>query len=562
MLTSRRDFVKAATAAMTPLLASCASTGNKPSSADARPNILLIITDDQGYGDLGCSGNPKIRTPNIDGLAGQSVEFTRYYVSPVCAPTRACLLTGRYNHRTGAIDTYLGRAMMHNDEVTLAEMLKAAGYHTGIFGKWHLGDNYPMRPQDQGFDEVLVHLGGGIGQPSDPPGGSSYMDPILQHNGVQKKFQGYCTDVYTDAALRFIEQHRSSPFFCYLPTNAPHTPLDVPEEWVKSYRDAGLDDTTARIYAMVENIDRNVGRLLAKLDELGLADNTIVLYMHDNGAQQKDRYNGGLRGTKGTVYEGGIRSPLFIRWPARLRRRKVDSVAAHIDITPTLLEWCGIREPAGVRFDGVSLAGRMDGSLATIEPQDRSIFIQWHRGDEPQPYNNCAVITQQYKLVNGKELYDLLADPAESRDIAALQPDRVAQMRQAYEAWFADVNRDKRFIPPRIILGSAKENPSTLTRQDWRGPQAGWTPKSLGYWEVEFARSGNYSINCRFNALKEPATVRFQFEDVSVSQTVKSGATSCNFKPVAIPARKGRLQAQIELPGQTVGVNFVDVYRM
>src|SRR5438552_8436757 len=192
-------------------------------------NVVILLADDQGYGDLGCHGNPKIQTRHLDKLASQSVELKYFYVSPVCAPTRASLMTGRYNYRTGVVDTFLGRAQMFGDEVTLAEMLRAAGYRTGIFGKWHLGDNFPLRAMDQGFEESLVHRGGGIGQPSDPPGGSSYFDPLLQHNGRLTEEKGYCSDVFTDAALEFIEQQRGGPFFVYLAFNAPHTPLQVPD---------------------------------------------------------------------------------------------------------------------------------------------------------------------------------------------------------------------------------------------------------------------------------------------------------------------------------------------
>ena len=360
-----------------------------------KPNVLLIITDDQGYGDLGCHGNEKVRTPNIDRFASQSVRFTQFCVAPVCTPTRASLMTGRYHHRTGAIDTYQGRALMQPDETTIPEVLKSAGYRTGLFGKWHLGDNYPRRPQEQGFDEVLMHRGGGMVQPGDPPG-SRYMYPVLQHNGVQKDYKGYCTDVFTDGVIRFIEAGKDAPFFAYVAFNAPHTPLEVPDEWVRPYRGMGLDETTARIYAMVENIDANVGRLLKRLDELKLAENTIVLYMHDNGPQQK-RFNANLRGLKGSVYEGGIRSPLFVRWAGTTRPREVDKLAGHIDLFPTLLELCRAKYEATRPLDGMSLAPLVLGHK--VEWVDRTLFIQWHRGDEPKLYENCAV-RQDWKSIN------------------------------------------------------------------------------------------------------------------------------------------------------------------
>ncbi|MBM4042793.1 MAG: arylsulfatase, partial [Planctomycetes bacterium] len=359
---NRREFLRdAASATLGAAAATSLALGQE--KVPMRPNVLLIITDDQCYGDLGCHGNEKLKTPNLDKLAAESVEFTQFYVCPVCAPTRASLMTGRYNYRTGAIDTYLGRAMMHPDEVTLAEVLAAAGYKTGIFGKWHLGDNYPLRPIDQGFQEALTHKGGGLCQPSDFPGNPGYTDPILDHNGKPEPTKGYCTDVYTDAALKFIEANKGQPWFCYHATNAPHSPLQVDEKYVEPYRKMGLGENTAKVYGMVANIDENVGRLLAKLDELKLAENTIVIFLTDNGpcGSQRDkgqpiRFNAGLRDQKGTVYDGGIRVPFFFRWPAKIKTgRKVGTIAAHIDVLPTLAAACGARVPPDIKLDGLSL---------------------------------------------------------------------------------------------------------------------------------------------------------------------------------------------------------------
>ena len=242
------------------LLSGCVQSG-KISYDGTQPNIVLIITDDQGYGDLGSTGNQQIQTPNLDRFAEESTRFNRFYVSPVCAPTRASLMTGRYNYRTGVVDTYVGRAMMESSEITLAELLRDAGYDTGIFGKWHLGDTWPIRPMDQGFAESLVHMGGGIGQPSDPPD-NTYFEPTLQHNGETVRPDGYCTDIFADAAIEYIKEQRSKPFFVYLATNAPHGPLQIDEQYVAKYRDMGIENKTARIYGMVENIDENVGKVL------------------------------------------------------------------------------------------------------------------------------------------------------------------------------------------------------------------------------------------------------------------------------------------------------------
>ncbi|MBI1388944.1 MAG: sulfatase-like hydrolase/transferase, partial [bacterium] len=398
-------------------------------SADAnQPNVLLVMTDDQGFGDLGVHGNDKVRTPNIDAFARQSVEFTQFYVCPVCAPTRSSLMTGRYNYRTGVVDTWIGRAMMHGDEVTMAEMFGGAGYRTGIFGKWHLGDCAPMRSIDQGFQESLVHYGGGMTQPSDAPG-ASYFDPVLVHNGEQQQYKGYCTDIFATACRQFMEAKSGKPFFAYLATNAPHVPLQIEERYMKPYLSMGLDETTARVYGMEENIDENFGMLMKTLDDLGISDNTIVIFMTDNGPQQQ-RYNAGMRGRKGMVYEGGIRVPFYIRWPKRFQAgESVATPAAHIDVAPTLLAACGIEKPDAVHFDGRNLLPLIEES--SPDWSDRYLFFQWHRGDKPERFRDCAVRGPRYKLVNGKELYDLKDDPAESTDIAAKHPDIVEEMRKA-----------------------------------------------------------------------------------------------------------------------------------
>jgi len=526
------------------------------------PNVVLILTDDQGYGDIGRHGNDQVRTPHLDRLHDQSVRFEQFYVCPVCSPTRACLMTGRYNYRTGAIDTYVGRSMMHPDEVTLAEMLAGAGYRTGIFGKWHLGDNYPMRAMDQGFQESLVHRGGGLCQPSDWPG-NTYFDPILSRNGKDEKSSGYCTDVFTDAAIEFIKANRDRPFFAYLSTNAPHTPLQIGDDYVAPYAKMGLDEDLAKVYGMITNIDDNVGRVVAALDALGIADNTIVIFLTDNGPQgfkKKVRYNAGLRGAKGTVYEGGIRVPCFVRWPARLEAGKtIDRIAAHIDMVPTLLEACAAPVPDGVALDGRNLMPLLNGEAT--EWADRTIYFQWHRGDEPELYRDCAARDQRYKLVNGKELYDIQNDPGEQHDIAADFPDIVEEMRAGYEDWFADVSATRGYAPPRIHLGTPHENPVTLTRQDWRGTDS-WGDKALGYWEVHVARAGPYDVTLRFKALRDAGDAHLTFGERDLAQTLEAGATSCTFRDVALAVGDGRLEAWIPRRDKPAGVFQIDVERL
>jgi arylsulfatase A-like enzyme len=552
-----------------------------------RPNVLLILVDDMGHGDLGVHGNPIIKTPNLDRFARRSLRMKYFYVSPVCAPTRASLLTGRYNYRTGAIDTFLGRALMHPDEVTLAELLAAAGYRTGIFGKWHLGDNYPLRAMDQGFQEALVLRGGGIGQPSDPPGGESYFDPVLQHNGKQVQKKGYCSDVFTDAAIDFITHQRDKPFFCYLAYNAPHTPLQVPDRYHQMYAKLNLahdqfpkighplpgkanQDDTAKVYGMVTNIDDNIGRLLAKLDELKLAENTIVIFLTDNGPQQV-RYNSGMLMRKGSVHEGGIRVPFFVRWPGQLPAdRDIDRIAAHIDIVPTLCAACEVTLDKKLKIDGVNLLPLWKGEKT--DWPDRTLYFQWHRGDVPELHRACAARSQNWRLVQPEgagekplpknfrfKLYDMASDPLEEHDVAERHPEIVAKMKQGYESWFRDVSATRGYDPPRIHVGSDKEPITVLTRQDWRGPKAGWGPKSVGYWEVEVERAGKYRVTITAPKALNTGIVEFRTGEL-VSLALLQGETATIV--AKLPAGAARLHAEIrERPEaeDVIGARYVEV---
>jgi len=538
-----------------------ASTAALPAAGQtARPNVLLIITDDQGYGDLSCHGNPHLKTPNLDSLARDGVQFTQFHVMPVCSPTRSCLMTGRYNYRTGIVDTFIGRSMMYPDEVTLAEMLGSAGYRTGIFGKWHLGDNYPMRPIDQGFHEAVVLKGGGLGQPSDFPGGGSYFDPILLRNGKPERFQGYCSDIYTREALRFIEANRDRPFFVYLATNAPHSPLEIADAYVEPYRRMGLDEQVAKVYGMVTNMDENIGRVLARLEELKLAEDTLVIFLTDNGPAGK-RYNGNMRGTKGTVYEGGIRVPFFLRWPRMVKpETKIDRLAAHIDVLPTLLQAAGATAPKGVKLDGRSLMPLIRDDRKPWP--DRTLFFQWHRGDEPELYRSCAARNQHWKLIDGKELYDLENDPAESKDLAGQHPDIAGKLRREYEEWFKDVSSTRGYAPPRIQLGTKFENPVILTRQDWRGPRAGWKADSLGYWEVLVTEKARYEVSVQLAAAAAEGVVRFRLNGAVLERPLAQGATEAVLGTAEIAAGPGRLEAEFAAGGSTTGVHYVTIRRL
>ncbi|MCG8601533.1 MAG: arylsulfatase, partial [Verrucomicrobiales bacterium] len=418
------------------------------------------MPDDMGYGDTGATGNSIIRTPNLDRLASESAELTNFYVSPVCSPTRACLMTGRYNFRTRCIDTFKGRSMMDPDEVTIAEALKEGGYATGIFGKWHRGDNYPMRPQDQGFDESLIHRGGGLAQPSEPiENERRYTDPILFRNGEEVQAEGYCTDIYFDEAIEFMDQSKKAgkPFFVYLPPNAPHGPYhDVPEDLLKHYQSVDLapilegkesekhKDTVARVFAMVENIDQNMGKLDAYLKESGQFENTIVMFFTDNGPNSM-RYVGPFRGMKSHVHEGGIHTMFWARWPERLKAgAESDRIAAHIDILPTLLDAAEVSVPEGLKLDGRSVLPLLSGAGENWE--DRYLFIQSHRGNEPVKFNHFAMRNQEWKLLRNTgfgsevevkespfELYHIAEDPGETNNLADEKPEQVEKMKQEYK---------------------------------------------------------------------------------------------------------------------------------
>ena len=522
------------------------------------PNVLLIISDDQGYGDLSLHGNTQLATPNLDSIGRDGVQFTQFQVCPVCSPTRSSLMTGRYNDRTGVVDNYLGRSMMYPDEVTLPEYLGRTGYQTGIFGKWHLGDNYPLRSIDQGFQESIVCKGGGVGQPSDPPG-NSYFDPIVQHNGKPERFPGYCTDIFFEQAMQWIERNQRDRFFCYVATNAPHDPLTVADKYVQPFRDRGLDEATAKTYAMVANLDENVGRMLQFLKRRSLDRNTLVIFLTDNGPQRK-RYNAGMRGIKGTVYQGGIRVPSFWRWPGHLKpETKINRIAAHIDITPTLLELCGVKAD-GPRMDGRSLAPLFRGD--EVDWADRTLFTQWHRGDEPELFRACAARNQRYKLVDGKELYDLSSDPAEQHDVSAERPEIAAKLRKQTEAWFRDVSSTRGYAPPRIAIGAPQENPVILTRQDWRGPRATWDAKGLGHWEVSVASAANYQVTLRIPQAPQAGEATFRLASASASKKIEQGANSIEFPPMTLPAGPGTVEATLPAPGQPIGPHYVEIRKL
>jgi arylsulfatase A-like enzyme len=542
-------------------------TGIPLTTQAERPNVIIVLTDDQGYGDFGATGNKIIETPHIDAMAKRSVLWDNFYVSPVCSPTRASLMTGRYNHRTYCVDTWLGRSMMHTDEVTIAEILRDAGYATGIFGKWHLGDNYPMRTIDQGFEESLVIRGGGLAQPADPiENNNNYTNPILVHNGHQTQTEGYCTDVYFEHAQHWIREKKleSRPFFAYIPTNAPHGPYhDVPEDLRKHYlkkdlaslirgkpRDLEKEvDTLSRIAAMITNVDENVGRLFETLKETGLYDNTLVFVMTDNGPNTK-RYVGDMQGNKTEVLEGGVRTPLWSHWPAKLGAGKTvyETIAAHIDLLPTIVEACEAELPDGLQIDGRSILPQLLNPEKRMAP--RPLFMQIHRGSQPQRYHNFMVRDSMWKLVhpsgfgtqtfNGEphfQLYNLDLDPGETNNLVATMPQKFNYLKTLYDAWFDDVmsNVLTNPGPPDIIINAQHENPSVLTWQDRVAEQ--WNAGSSGHWELDFAKAGQFKIQVdmpREFAPKQDGELLLSIGDDEYKIKIQKGTPSVSFPTIHV----------------------------
>lgn len=546
------------------------------------PNVLVVVMDDLAYGDLACHGNPYVRTPRLDALHGESTRLTRYSSGPMCTPARASLLTGRYHQRTRAYDTFCGRSMLDPTERTLAQVLRDAGYRTGCFGKWHLGDAYPMRAMDLGFDETLVHGAGGIGQAGDHREnhwreGESYFGPVLSRNGEAVRTEGYCTDEFVDASVKFVTE-ADRPWFCYLATNAPHTPLEVPERWVEPYRSMdGLGEVHARLYGMVENIDWNVGRLLDAVDPA----TTLVLYTSDHGPcpSARDftlppdgqvRWNAGLRGEKGSLYDGAVKVPSFWRLPGTIPAGvDLDVIASPIDVLPTVAAACGIDPPDGV--DGIDLLP----TLTTGAPVERTLFLQWHRGNTQERYRNYAVVRGPHKLHRpvpeaADELYDLTADPGEATDLAAAHPDVVAELRAAYDAWFDDVSttRPDNWAPPRIVLGVV---PVTLSRQDWRiedgladmGELAGWMATTKGWWEVAVPAPATAAVEVRLDPFSwsHPsffATVHLRVGDRTYEQPWVLQVTKFDFT-VELPAGDTTVEAWAEGASGRQSALYVDV---
>ncbi len=476
------------------------------------PNVIILITDDQGYGDLGCHGNPWIETPTMDKIYNESVRLTNFHVGTTCAPTRAGLMSGKNCNRVGVWHTVMGRSLLDKEAVILPELYKDNGYTTAIFGKWHLGDNYPYRPQDRGFDEVFIHGGGGIGQTPDV-WNNDYFDDVYLYNGYKKKVEGYCTDVWFDAALEFIETNKNKPFFCYLSTNAPHGPYHVPEKYISMY-DSIDEVPNANFYGMITNIDENLAVLEQKLEQWNLRDNTVLIFMTDNGTSSgadlnwrgmvSKGFNAGMRGKKGSEYEGGHRVPFFIRWPEKgiSGGIDVDMLTSYTDVMPTLVDLCSLGAGRIDTVDGISLVPYLNDTASAFP--DRAIITDTQREELPEKWKNSSVMTQRWRLIRGYELYDMERDPGQSRNVAGYYPSVVRRLRNVYNEWWEELEPGFDEYP-EIILGADKIA-DELTAHDWHTSDylPPWNQDQIragaaknGFWIVDVAEAGKYEFKLR-----------------------------------------------------------------
>lgn len=474
-----------------------------------QPNIIFILTDDQGYGDLGYHGNPIVKTPHLDAFAQQALELTNFHVGTTCAPTRSGIMTGRNANRNNTWHTIAGCSILLEDEETMPEVFQRNGYRTAMLGKWHLGDNYPFRPHDRGFQEALYHGGGGVQQTPDY-WNNNYFDDTYFRNGVPEKTNGYCTDVWFDEAIAYIEQVKNEPYFLYLALNAAHGPFNVPEKYAQMYSDAPLTDIQKRFYGMISNIDENFGRLVAQLNKSDQFDNTIIIFTTDNGTASGITtveesgeilgYNSGLRGTKGSHYDGGHKVPFFMSWPDGNIQQKTKSndLVAHVDLLPTLAELANIPFASKKPLDGKSMVATLKGEETDT---DRILVIDTQRNQLPEKGRNPAVMQGDWRLVNGTELYNTLEDVGQENDISGKHPDKVQKLQTFYDSWWESIQPDIRYA--EIPVGDEAANPVLITVHDihattyppWNQVmirQGEANPK--GYYSVKVVEDGIYQF--------------------------------------------------------------------
>ena len=464
-------------------------------SADEKPNMIFILVDDLGYGDLGIHDNPRLQTPNIDQLSRESIRFDDHHVAPMCTPTRGELMTGLSAFRNGATAVAYGRSIPRRELPLMPEIFRENGYATAHFGKWHLGDNYPFRPHDRGFDHSIYSLGYGTSSLADHWKNDAFDDHYWR-NGVLEQFKGYNTDVFFNEAISWMTEQKE-PFFVYLATTASHEPHYVASSYSKQYED--LKDSLAAFYGMTTQLDENVGRLVKFLDESKLSKNTILIYMSDNGSVERTfYYTAGMRGRKGSLYDGGHKVPFFIRWPNGIdgKSRTIDTLTHGTDLLPTLIDLADLKVKDTVAFDGQSLAPLISGeendlSERKVVIQFRDEFIDW----------DSTVLWKNWRLVKGKELYDISIDPGQRKNLAATRPDILKVLRDYYISW---IKPTKEIMGQQnhIIIGSPKEKVTTLSSADWVGPFAGeWQvldltdPPVFGYWDIEVDKTTEYEFS-------------------------------------------------------------------
>jgi arylsulfatase A-like enzyme len=494
------------------LIFSCTaqSTIASKTKTKKQPNVIIVITDDQGYGDLGAHGNTLVKTPALDKFHKESVRLTDFHVGPTCAPSRSGLMTGRYANRVGVWHTIGGVSILRKEEVTMAEVFKNNGYETAMFGKWHLGDAYPSRPQDKGFNYTIAHGGGGVGQTPDY-WNNDYFDDVYLKNGIPTQYKGYCTDVWFDEAIKYIEEKKDKPFFAYISTNAPHLPYNVPEEYHNQYKDLDIPEFQKIFYGMITNVDDNFAKLQQKLKDLKIADNTIVIFMTDNGTASGYKtvkgklhgFNAGMKGTKNSEYDGGHRVPFFISYPKMNIKggKDIDELTAHIDVLPTLASLCNLNSP-NIKIDGSDMSSVILGDKKTINRE--YVITDSQRVQAPIKWRKSAVMSNKMRLVNGEELYDIAKDPGQENDIAKQNPSVVAKMRGYYDDWWSSVS-EKFNLFPVIVLGSDNQNPIELTCHDTHvhDSKIPWNQDFIreaeknpmgGNFTVEFEKTGTYKI--------------------------------------------------------------------
>lgn len=491
------------------LIISCKENQTQTEITNTRPNVIIIVTDDQGYGDLAYHGNPIVKTPHLDAFAKQSLELTNFHVGTTCAPTRAGIMTGRNANRNNAWHTIAGCSILLEDEEIIPEVFQRNGYQTSMFGKWHLGDNYPFRPHDRGFQDAFYHGGGGVQQTPDY-WNNDYFDDTYFRNGVPEKTKGYCTDVWFDEAITYMNNQKEEPFFMYLALNAAHGPFNVPEEYEQMYTDAPLTDIQKRFYGMVSNIDDNFGRLVSHLKKTDQFDNTILIFTTDNGTARgiskvKDSeevlgYNAGLRGTKGSHYDGGHKVPFFISWPDGniQKKSKSNDLVAHVDLLPTLAELVDIPFTAKKVLDGKSMVATLKGEKTDAE---RMLVVDTQRNQIPEKGKSPAVMQGEWRLVNGTELYNTLEDVGQENDISAEHPERVKNMQAFYNDWWASIQPDIRYA--EIPIGVKAANPVLLTNHDMHtSDNLPWNQVQIrkgeanpnGYYSIKIVEDGAYQF--------------------------------------------------------------------